>query len=205
MVEIRSSTAPAEAGYTLTARVLHWIIAALVLVMIPVGIIIANEWGGPAQTFLYNLHKSTGALLIPLIIIRIIYRLTHPAPPLPDDIPGHSAFRGGGYTLGALWPGPGAAVHRLHHDVGLSGAGAVLRPVQSAGDLAGRSCAVRATVGRPLVCRAFHRGHRRHAYRRRSVSPFRAQGSYPDAHGSWLRGLSWPWPGLVLCPVCWAN
>ena len=92
MVEIRSSTVPAEAGYTVTARVLHWVIAVLVLLMIPVGIIIANEWGGPAQTFLYNLHKSTGALLILLIIIRIIYRLTHPAPPLPEDIPAIQRF-----------------------------------------------------------------------------------------------------------------
>ncbi len=192
MVEIRSSTAPAEAGYTLTARVLHWITAALVLVMIPVGIIIANEWGGPAQTFLYNLHKSTGVLLIPLIIIRITLSPDASGAAATGRYPRQSAFRGGGYTLGALWPGPGAAFHRLHHDVGLPGAGSVLRPVQPAGDLAGRSCAVRATVGCPLVCRALHRGHRRHAYRCRSVSPFRARGSYPDAHGSWLRGLSWP-------------
>jgi cytochrome b561 len=74
-------------GYSLTARVLHWITAGLILLMIPVGIIIANEWGGPAQTFLYNLHKSIGVTLIPLIIIRLIYRLMNPPPPLPEDIP----------------------------------------------------------------------------------------------------------------------
>jgi cytochrome b561 len=74
-------------GYTLTARVLHWVVAVLVLLMVPLGIVIANEWGGPAQQFLYNLHKSIGATLIPLVIIRLLYRLGHPAPPLPDDIP----------------------------------------------------------------------------------------------------------------------
>ena len=82
----------AAPGYTLTARVLHWIIAALVLLMIPLGIVIANEWGGPAQKFLYNLHKSIGATLIPLVIVRLIYRLTHPPPPLPDDIPAIQQF-----------------------------------------------------------------------------------------------------------------
>ncbi len=44
----------------MTARVLHWLIAALVHGMIPVGIIIANEWGGAWQERLYNLHKSVG-------------------------------------------------------------------------------------------------------------------------------------------------
>jgi cytochrome b561 len=36
-------------AYTLTARVLHWITAVLVLAMIPLGLVIANEWGGSAQ------------------------------------------------------------------------------------------------------------------------------------------------------------
>ena len=71
----------------MTARVLHWLVAALVLIMIPLGIIIANEWGGPLQEPLYNLHKSIGAVLLPLVLVRLIYRLTHPPLPLPADIP----------------------------------------------------------------------------------------------------------------------
>lgn len=82
----------AAPGYTLTARVLHWVVAALVLLMIPLGIVIANEWGGPAQQFLYNLHKSIGATLLPLVIVRLLYRLTHPAPPLPSDLPAIQQF-----------------------------------------------------------------------------------------------------------------
>ena len=84
-----SADAPA---YTVTARVLHWITAVLVLAMVPVGIVIANEWGGPAQQFLYNLHKSIGVTLIPIVIVRIIYRLTHPPAPLPQDIPAIQRF-----------------------------------------------------------------------------------------------------------------
>jgi cytochrome b561 len=79
-------------GYTPVARLLHWTVAVLVLLMLPLGIVIANEWGGPAQTFLYNLHKSIGATLIPLVIIRLLYRITHPAPPLPDDLHPFQAF-----------------------------------------------------------------------------------------------------------------
>jgi cytochrome b561 len=74
-------------AYTFTARVLHWITAALILCMIPLGIIIANEWGGSAQDSLYDLHRSIGAAVIPLVILRIIYRWMHPPHPLPGDIP----------------------------------------------------------------------------------------------------------------------
>jgi cytochrome b561 len=87
-----SDIAAGAPGYTPIARFLHWLIAALVLLMIPLGIVIANEWGGPAQQFLYNLHKSVGATLIPLVVIRLLYRLTHPVPPLPSDIPAIQQF-----------------------------------------------------------------------------------------------------------------
>jgi cytochrome b561 len=82
-----ATAAMAAPAYTVTARVLHWFTAVLVLTMIPVGIIIANEWGGPLQEPLYDLHKSVGALLIPLVLLRLIYRLTHPPALLPQDIP----------------------------------------------------------------------------------------------------------------------
>src|SRR5439155_2579756 len=75
------------AAYTVIARTLHWIVAALVLTQVPLGIIIANKWGGPIQETLYDLHKSFGAVLVPLIFIRVIYRLTHSPAALPNDIP----------------------------------------------------------------------------------------------------------------------
>jgi cytochrome b561 len=79
--------AQAIPAYTLTARVLHWITATLVLINLPLGLVIAQNWNGPVHDWLYNLHRSIGALIIPIILLRFAYRLTHPAPPLPDDIP----------------------------------------------------------------------------------------------------------------------
>lgn len=81
-----SDKAPGPA-YTVTARVLHWLVAALVLLMIPLGIIIANEWGGRWQQTLYDLHKSIGVVLLPLVLVRLGYRWGHPPLPLPVDIP----------------------------------------------------------------------------------------------------------------------
>ena len=74
-------------AYTLTARTLHWLTASLVLFTLPLGLVIANDWGGPLQDQLYDLHRSIGALLIPIILMRLVYRLGHPPAPLPDDIP----------------------------------------------------------------------------------------------------------------------
>ena len=76
-----------QAAYTVTARTLHWLVAALVLTQVPLGIVIANKLGGPLQEWLYDLHKSFGALLVPLIFVRVIYRLTHTPEPLPKDVP----------------------------------------------------------------------------------------------------------------------
>ena len=79
-------------GYALSARTLHWVTAALVLTMIPIGIAMANANFGAAQDTLYHLHRSIGALLIPIVIVRLLYRLGHPAPPLPADVPAIQQF-----------------------------------------------------------------------------------------------------------------
>ncbi len=72
-------------AYTPVARTLHWLTAAIVLTIIPVGIAM-TYLEGPAQDFLFHIHRSLGATLIPLIIYRLFYRLTHKPLPLPDDI-----------------------------------------------------------------------------------------------------------------------
>ena len=43
-------------AYTVTARVLHWLTAALILVQIPLGVIITNVEMGTWADTLYNLH-----------------------------------------------------------------------------------------------------------------------------------------------------
>ena len=83
--QVRMPRAPA--AYSTTARVLHWATAALVLILLPLGVVIANRWGGPLQDFLYNLHRSIGAVIIPLVILRLGYRITHAPIPLPADVP----------------------------------------------------------------------------------------------------------------------
>lgn len=75
-------------GYRPPARWLHWIVAAAVLLMIPAGLIMTREGiPRPLQDTLFLFHKNTGVLLVPVILVRILYRLTHRPPPLPLSIP----------------------------------------------------------------------------------------------------------------------
>jgi cytochrome b561 len=78
---------PNMPAYTPVARILHWLTAALVLSVIPIGLAMTHIDEGPLQDSLFHLHESIGATVIPIILIRLIYRLTHNPLPLPADIP----------------------------------------------------------------------------------------------------------------------
>ena len=75
--------------YRPPARWFHWTVAVVVLLMIPAGLIMTREGlARPVQDALYLFHKNMGVLLVPVILARIAYRLTHKPPPLPASIPG---------------------------------------------------------------------------------------------------------------------
>ena len=67
-----------QQGYSGIAKSLHWIVALLVLTVIPVGIAMGQIEKQPFN--LFNFHKSLGVLILILMTIRLIYRLSHGAP-----------------------------------------------------------------------------------------------------------------------------
>jgi len=81
------SATPARGGYSRTAKVLHWVIAALVLGLIPVGLSLDLLPQGPIQDFAYLMHKSTGFVVLLLMILRLGWRLACPPPPPEPDMP----------------------------------------------------------------------------------------------------------------------
>ena len=56
------------------------------LVMLPAGLAMGELGRGPLQDLLFHLHTSIGVLLIPIVAVRLIYRLTHVPLPLPREI-----------------------------------------------------------------------------------------------------------------------
>jgi cytochrome b561 len=72
--------------YTRTAIVLHWVIAALMTINVVLGLtaeLFPDLWIRPA----IDLHKSFGLTVLGLALVRILWRLSHPAPPFPDGYP----------------------------------------------------------------------------------------------------------------------
>jgi len=74
-------------GYTRTAIALHWAIALLVLCAFPLGIYMADLPFSPGRLKLYSYHKWIGVTVFLLAIGRVLWRLKHPAPPLPAGLP----------------------------------------------------------------------------------------------------------------------
>ncbi len=80
-----SSVAPYQ-SYTGVAKALHWLTVLLVFVMIPAGLVMADAEAGPMKNFLFDLHRSLGVTVSILTIIRLIYRLKNPPPPLDASV-----------------------------------------------------------------------------------------------------------------------
>jgi cytochrome b561 len=80
-----------QARYTATARGLHWLTAALVLVLVILGtwMTVFEPKEEAFKYQLYDWHESIGFTLLLLTLLRLGWRATHPAPPLPADLPGH--------------------------------------------------------------------------------------------------------------------
>jgi cytochrome b561 len=61
--------------YPATSKLLHWLVAACVLMTAPVAIAMTRVGRGPTQDTLYTLHKSLGVLILILMVLRLINRL----------------------------------------------------------------------------------------------------------------------------------
>jgi cytochrome b561 len=76
-------------GYTTTAKFLHWLIAVFVFVQISLGAWMIGIPKAPPgiRAYWFNVHKSIGITLGLVILVRLLWRLTHRAPPLPPTVP----------------------------------------------------------------------------------------------------------------------
>ena len=78
------SVTPATTKYTLLMRILHWLIALLILGMIGVGWYMAGlPDDHPTKYDIYPIHKSFGITLLGLVVIRLLVRFFSPIPELP--------------------------------------------------------------------------------------------------------------------------
>jgi cytochrome b561 len=69
------------------AQFLHWSVALGVIGLACVGLLMDDLPNSPDKVRIYALHKSTGLTVLTLVVLRLIWRLVDPRPPLPATIP----------------------------------------------------------------------------------------------------------------------
>ena len=74
--------------YSTVSIGLHWTIALAILAQIQLGWRMTDMERSATQFELYQLHKSIGLSILLLSVVRLAWRVTHPAPPLPAHMRG---------------------------------------------------------------------------------------------------------------------
>lgn len=76
--------------YTKTAQILHWTMAVIFIAAWLIGFYSGNflsyDADGAIKGNVITLHKNIATPILFLIVIRIFWRYTHPAPKLPDSM-----------------------------------------------------------------------------------------------------------------------
>lgn len=70
--------------YGETAILLHWAMAALIVVVSILGLL-HDSWPRETKAFWINMHAMIGLVVAVLLLVRIQRRLASPAPPLPES------------------------------------------------------------------------------------------------------------------------
>lgn len=97
-----TTTAP---RYTGTAIALHWLLAVLIIGNFTLGLVMVDIPGvSLTKLKLINWHKWAGVTIFGVVTLRLLWRLRHPAPPLPASMPRWQAVAAEGmhYLLYAL-------------------------------------------------------------------------------------------------------
>lgn len=92
--------------YPLSSRIIHWLMAVLILFLLGLGIYMTEFLSkeAPNRLEVYSFHKSLGVIALIFIFIRIINRLLVKAPALPKTMPKHEIILAhlGHFTLYVL-------------------------------------------------------------------------------------------------------
>lgn len=69
-----------QTSYGFVSKNFHWIMAIIIVFNFILGLFLEDLEKGPIRFLLFNIHKSTGVLVIFLIILRFFWRLINTVP-----------------------------------------------------------------------------------------------------------------------------
>lgn len=73
-------------SWTATAKLFHWVMAALIFAQIALGLVAVSWHVSPTKLNLFVWHKSTGLLILALLALRLLWRLSNRVPALPAEM-----------------------------------------------------------------------------------------------------------------------
>ncbi|MBV8651020.1 MAG: cytochrome b [Alphaproteobacteria bacterium] len=74
-------------AYGPVAKLLHWLVVMLLVAQFIIAWTMPPIHRGTTPETLISLHLSLGVVILLVIAVRIVWRLTHPAPAEPGDMP----------------------------------------------------------------------------------------------------------------------
>lgn len=75
--------------YTSTAIALHWLMALMIIANFALGVFMTDIPGlTPAKLRYFSWHKWAGVTILLVATVRLLWRLSHTPPALPDTMPG---------------------------------------------------------------------------------------------------------------------
>ena len=72
--------------YSATAKALHWGIALLIFAQLGLGVYMTDLELSPTKLQIYAWHKWTGVTLFLLVVMRVVWRIAHQPPALPEHM-----------------------------------------------------------------------------------------------------------------------
>jgi cytochrome b561 len=73
--------------YGMPAIVLHWVLALLIAGMVALGWYMMTIEKQPQGPWYFDLHRSLGLVVAALVVLRVLWRLSHGPAPLPASLP----------------------------------------------------------------------------------------------------------------------
>jgi cytochrome b561 len=84
---VEDTTGQTTVRYAHGAATFHWLTALLVVAQVYVGFRFGGLPKGPERMELLTVHKTLGATILLVTLLRLGYRLFNPPPPYPADMP----------------------------------------------------------------------------------------------------------------------
>ena len=87
--DARVRSEPVDLGhpYDTVSRTFHWLVVALVLLQIALALVLPSLLPKSAEDSITAWHLATGSTILLVMLLRLGWRLAHPMPPAPSDLP----------------------------------------------------------------------------------------------------------------------